>query len=192
MSGDEDFPSWWWRRRRFFFDDFFKEFEKWFEDAIKEFEKEWENVPKELVREKRSGSKTIREFGPFVYGYSITIGPDGKPIIREFGNVRPSRRPSKMIEVSEEREPLVDVIEEEDKVRVVAEVPGVSKEEINLDVVDNKLRISTTGKIKYYKEVPLDVPVDPDTSKATYSNGILEVTLKKKEEKKEGRKIKVE
>ena len=76
MSEDEDFPSWWWRRRRFFFDDFFKEFEKWFEDAIKEFEKEWENVPKELVREKRSGSKTIREFGPFVYGYSITIGPD--------------------------------------------------------------------------------------------------------------------
>lgn len=192
MSEDEDFPSWWWRRRRFFFDDFFKEFEKWFEEAFKEFEKEWGELPKDLVREKKSGSRVIREFGPLVYGYSITIGPDGKPIIREFGNVRPSRRPSKMIEVSEEREPLVDVIEEEDKVRVVAEVPGVSKEEINLDVVDNKLRISTTGKIKYYKEVPLDVPVDPDTSKATYTNGILEVTLKKKGEKKEGKKIKIE
>jgi len=25
--------------------------------------------------------------GPFVYGYSMTMGPDGKPIVREFGNV---------------------------------------------------------------------------------------------------------
>jgi len=187
MSEDEEFPSWW-RRRRSFYNDFFKEIEKWFEEAFREFEREWEVFPKELVREKKSGSKTIREFGPFVYGYSITIGPDGKPIIREFGNVRPSKRPTKPIEVTEEREPLVDVIEEEDKIRVVAEVPGVSKEEINLDVVDNKLKISTTGKIKYYKEIPLNVPVNPDTSKATYSNGILEVTLNKKQEKKEGKR----
>jgi hypothetical protein len=28
--------------------------------------------------------------GPFVYGYSMTIGPDGKPRVREFGNVRGS------------------------------------------------------------------------------------------------------
>lgn len=28
------------------------------------------------------------EMGPFVYGYSMTIGPDGKPKVREFGNIR--------------------------------------------------------------------------------------------------------
>jgi len=190
MSDEEFFPFWW--RRRRYFDDLFKEIERWFEEALKEMEREFEFMPRDLIRERKMGSKTVREFGPFVYGYSITIGPDGKPIIREFGNVRP-RGGIKPIEVTDEREPLVDVIEEQDKVRVIAEVPGVSKEEINIEVVDNnKLKISTTGKRKYYKEVQLGAQVNPDSAKATYSNGVLEVVLDKKQEAKEGKKIKVE
>ena len=45
--------------------------------------------PKELVREYQTpeGEK-VREVGPIVYGYSMTIGPDGKPHVREFGNVK--------------------------------------------------------------------------------------------------------
>ncbi len=190
MGEDEFFPFWWRRRRSF--EDFFKEIEKWFEESIRELERDLELFPKDLVREKKIGSRTVREFGPFVYGYSVTIGPDGKPIIREFGNVRPKGgiRP---IEVSEEREPLVDVIEEQDKISVIAEVPGVSREEINIEVVDNRqLKIFTTGKRKYYKEIQLPSAVDPDSAKASYSNGVLEVTLKKKEVTKEGKKIKVE
>ena len=44
------------------------------------------NGPKELVREyeTQEGVK-VREVGPIVYGYSMTIGPDGKPQVREFG-----------------------------------------------------------------------------------------------------------
>ena len=47
------------------------------------------NPPKELVREYQTpeGEK-VREVGPIVYGYSMTIGPDGKPHVREFGNVK--------------------------------------------------------------------------------------------------------
>src|SRR3954447_8273258 len=47
------------------------------------------NAPKELVREYQTadGAK-VREVGPLVYGYSMTIGPDGKPNVREFGNVK--------------------------------------------------------------------------------------------------------
>ena len=46
-------------------------------------------VPKELVREYQTseGSK-IREAGSIVYGYSMTIGPGGKPKVREFGKVK--------------------------------------------------------------------------------------------------------
>ncbi|HLI45855.1 MAG TPA: archaeal heat shock protein Hsp20 [Geobacterales bacterium] len=187
---DEEFSPFWWRRRKYF-DDLFKEMERWFEEAMKEMEREFELMPRDLVREKKMGSRTVREFGPFVYGYSITIGPDGKPIIREFGNVRP-RGGIRPIEVTDEREPLVDVIEEQDKVRVIAEVPGVSKDEINIEVVNDKLRISTTGKRKYFKEVALGASVDPDSAKATYSNGVLEVVLNKKGEAKESKKIKVE
>ena len=47
------------------------------------------NIPKELVREYQTeNGDTVKEVGPIVYGYSMKIGPDGKPRVREFGNVR--------------------------------------------------------------------------------------------------------
>ena len=47
------------------------------------------NAPEELVREyQTSDGAKVREVGPLVYGYSMTIGPDGKPKVREFGNVK--------------------------------------------------------------------------------------------------------
>jgi HSP20 family protein len=68
----------------------------------------------------------VREVGPLVYGYSMTVGPDGKPRIREFGNVKPSRlkhggfsRP----EISGETEPLMDVTTTDKEVKVVVEMP---------------------------------------------------------------------
>src|SRR6266852_9531501 len=65
---------------------------------------------------------------PFVYGFSMSVGPDGKPVIREFGNVEPSSRGPLL---KEEREPLVDVLQEGNEVVVVTELPGVEKEHIN-------------------------------------------------------------
>ena len=46
-------------------------------------------TPKELVREyvTPKGEK-VRKIGPIVYGYSVVVGPDGKPRITEFGNVK--------------------------------------------------------------------------------------------------------
>ena len=47
------------------------------------------SAPKDLVREyQTSDGAKVREVGPIVYGYSMTIGPDGKPHVREFGNVK--------------------------------------------------------------------------------------------------------
>src|SRR3954454_5692741 len=77
------------------------------------------NAPKELIREyeTKEGNK-VREIGPIVYGYSMTIGPDGKPHVREFGNVKPSAGSSggfastgsrSRPEITAEREPLADV-----------------------------------------------------------------------------------
>ncbi|PUA34422.1 MAG: hypothetical protein B9J98_00195 [Candidatus Terraquivivens tikiterensis] len=149
-------------------------------------------VPKELVRERKTERGVERIFGPFVYGYSITIGPDGKPIIREFGNVRPrlGRRP---LELRSEREPLVDVIPEEDVIRVVAELPGVDKNDIQLNVTEKVLTIKVdTPERKYYKEVELPEEVESEGARATYKNGVLEVVLKKKKTKAKGVSLKVE
>ncbi len=58
-----------------------------FEETIQNAER----VPKDLVKEYQTptGGK-VREVGPIIYGYSVTVGPEGKPIVREFGNIKPT------------------------------------------------------------------------------------------------------
>ncbi|MEM0198977.1 MAG: archaeal heat shock protein Hsp20 [Desulfurococcaceae archaeon] len=192
--------EWWRRRRRFWerdFEDIFDELDRIFEDILRDMRHLMRRFyygfpsPEEFEKEMRELEK--RGIKPYVYGFSITIGPDGKPVIREFGNVKRVRgRP----EIIEEREPLVDVFEKDDEVIVVAEIPGVDKDKIDLKITeDGKTLIirASNEERKYYKEVELPAKVDPDTSRATYKNGVLEVKLKKigKEEGK-GFKIKVE
>ncbi|MGB9816013.1 MAG: archaeal heat shock protein Hsp20 [Desulfurococcaceae archaeon] len=190
MSWDE----WWRRRRRIWDEDEFFDIDRIFEDMmklLKEFEKRMFEEMREYRFEKPREYERVE--GPFIYGFSITIGPDGKPVIREFGNVRRVRgKPS----IVEEREPLVDVFESENEVTVVAEMPGVDKDKIDVKVTeDGKTLIinASNGGRKYYKEIELPAKVDPSSAKASYKNGVLEVKLRKtgKEESK-GIKIKVD
>ncbi|HDO41283.1 MAG TPA: Hsp20/alpha crystallin family protein, partial [Candidatus Bathyarchaeota archaeon] len=94
----------------------------------------------------------------------------------------------------EEREPLVDIINTNGEIKVIAELPGVEKKDIKLHGTETSLTISVdTPQRKYYKEVELPEKVDPKQAKSTYKNGVLEVTLpKKKEEKPKGEPIKIE
>ena len=93
---------------------------------------------------------------------------------------------------------MVDVIDEKDRIVVVAELPGIDKDKIDIRIKDNKLIIKAKDKDrKYYKEIELPAEVKPETAKAKYKNGVLEITIEKKvkEEKEEeegGIKIKVE
>lgn len=192
MSWDE-----WFRRRRFpFFDiesfpfgfgtrdfeEMMKEVERRMDEAFKEI---GEKVPSDLVRERKlPDGSTVKEMGPFVYGYSVTIGPDRKPIIREFGNIKPTlTKPG--LDVRDVREPLVDVLSTDGEVRVIAEFPGVDKQDIKLHVSENTLTISVhaPGR-KYQKEIELPSEIDARNAKTTYKNGVLEVTLPKVREKK--------
>jgi len=199
MSWNEDFPEWFKRRSRFRFfgDRFFEDFDRMMEDMLKEMSS---FGPKELVRERKlPDGSTVREMGPFVYGYSMTVGPDGKPVIREFGNVKPSLKqtpfgPAKpRLEVKEEREPLVDTVVDQNTVKVVAELPGVERSEINLEGTESSLTISVNNPDrKYYKELELPAEVDPNSSKASYKNGVLEVVLSRKKPVKRGKPINVQ
>ena len=205
----EYFPEWFRRRMRrspyfrswFFGDieDMFKDMEEMMEREFKEFST---RVPKDLVRERKlPDGSTIREWGPFVYGYSMTIGPDGKPKIREFGNVKPSLKPEAFgltrpsLDIKEEREPLVDVVDANSEIKVVAELPGVEKEDIKLHGTENTITISVdTPKHKYFKEIPLLTRINPKEAKTIYKNGVLEVTIPKIKEKKKpsGEPIRIE
>ncbi|MEM2927614.1 MAG: archaeal heat shock protein Hsp20 [Nitrososphaerota archaeon] len=193
MSFWEDFP----RRRRFtsFWRWLLEDLERMEEEMARfseEFEEYFEKLPKDLVKEKKIPGGVIKEYGPFVYGYSMTIGPDGKPIIREFGNVRPSTK-KPYVDIKGEREPLIDVFSTNGEIRVIAEIPGVEKDQIKLNATEKKLTIrAETETRKYYKEVELPEEVDVESAKSTYKNGVLEVIFKKKKEKLEGKSIKVE
>lgn len=188
MSSDEDFPEWFKRRRAPFFrnwgfedmDKIFREMEKTMEEEFKTFTS---RVPKDYVKERKlPDGTTVREWGPFVYGYSVKIGPDGKPEVREFGNVKPSRYGP---QVKEEREPLVDIIETDGEIHIVVELPGVEKNDVKLHGTENTLTISVdTPQRKYYKEVALPAKVKVKEAKSEYKNGVLEVTLPKAEDKK--------
>ncbi|PMB76351.1 MAG: heat-shock protein Hsp20 [Fervidicoccus fontis] len=156
-------------------DDFFKEIEDMFEEEFERMEK----LSKDFTK------------SPLVYGFRMTIGPDGVPHIEEFGNVK---RVGMKPKISEEREPLVDIFESGNLLTIVAELPGVEKDKIDVKVVDSKLIIrASNGDRKYYKEIELPKPVKPETAKAQYKNGVLEVKIELKEwEKEEGHKIKIE
>jgi len=208
MAG-EYFPEWFRRRMRrspFFRNWFFGDIDEMMRDIEEMMEREFREftnrIPKDYVRERKlPDGTTVREWGPFVYGYSMTIGPDGKPRIREFGNVKPSLKPEAFgitrprLDVKEEREPLVDVISTDGEVKVIAELPGVEKEDIKLHGTENTLTLSVdTPQRKYFKDVELPAKVKIKEAKTTYKNGVLEVTLPKivEKEKPKGEPLKIE
>jgi HSP20 family protein len=178
---DEDYPEWFRRRRSrdpfFDMDRMFHEMEKMMEEEFKSFT---EKVPKDFVKERKlPDGSTVKEWGPFVYGYSMKIGPDGKPEIQQFGNIKKSLKGP---EVKEEREPLVDIVETNNEVRVVVEMPGVEKGDIKLHGTEDSLTISVdTPHYKYYKDVALPEIVKVKEARSTYKNGVLEVVIPKAE-----------
>ncbi|HET6590338.1 MAG TPA: archaeal heat shock protein Hsp20 [Candidatus Nitrosocosmicus sp.] len=186
----------------------FEEMERDLNDMFDQFKYISKNSPKELIREYEAedGSK-VREVGPIVYGYSMTIGPDGKPHITEFGNIKHS--PIRGLrnnrhngtgfsigpQITAEREPLADVTITDKEVKVILEIPGVKKDDIKINVYDNEVEISTNdAKRRYHRTIELPDETDVDTAKSTYNNGILEVTfnLRKKESKFKGKEIKID
>src|ERR671915_1622002 len=87
---------------------------------------------------------SVREIGPLVYGYSVTGGPDGKPKVKEFGNVRSlGGRGMTPPTLTAEREALADVTTTDKDVKVTVEMPGVSKQDIKINVQDSSVEVST-------------------------------------------------
>ncbi len=184
-SNNDDYPERFKKRRNsskdpFFgeVDDMFREMETMMDEELKNFT---EKVPKEYVKERKlPDGSTVKELGPFVYGYSMKIGSDGKPEIQEFGNLKKGLKGPP--QVKEEREPLVDIMETNDDVHVVVELPGVEKTDIKLYGTEDELTISVdTSQYKYFKEVALPVKVKVKEANSTYKNGVLEVVLPKAE-----------
>lgn len=107
-------------------------------------------------------------------------------------------RNGELAQVPSERKAFMDMQETDKDIIVTAELPGVNKEDIMVNVTPEKVEIRVEKKEEqkeekegykvygsrysgFYRNIPLPTAVDPDNVKATYKNGVLEVALPKKE-----------
>ncbi len=193
------------------FDDMFKEFEKMFreiEQRMQEMMKEafspeaWDVDPR-----KWDNAPNVKTY---YWGYRAEIGPDGVPRIETFGNVAPPMLPltdgTTVVETPEEdlasstdkprlsAEPITDVIvdDQDDVIRVIMELPGVTDKNVKIDVTESTLKVEANSEFKrFYKEVTFPHAIDPKSMKKTIKNGILELKFKFKNEKEPKRRFRI-
>lgn len=157
----------WWRRR--------KKKSPWFNDIYEELEKLEYLLDETIQRASDDSDDKSAVQRNRVKGFSIKLGPDGKPRIYDFGG-----RKARLIEEKEynESEPLVDLIADGNSLVVLAALPGVKKEDIDLRITENCLTLSVdTDDFDWYDEYKLPTKVNPKTARASYKNGVLEIKM---------------
>lgn len=169
----------WWRHKKK------RRRNRWFSDVFDEFDR-IEYMMDEMMHQAFEPYTTRRNSDKaksYVYGFTIKTGPDGKPIIKQYGDAKPNRkhgRKAQIREIEEETEPLIDVFEEDKTIAVVAQLPGIEKEDIGLDITETQATISVdTREHSYYKKLQLPAVVDPKTARISYKNGVLQIGLQK-------------
>ncbi|MFQ6068643.1 MAG: Hsp20/alpha crystallin family protein [Candidatus Bathyarchaeia archaeon] len=125
------------------------------------------------------------------------IKPIKKPGVRgyvargQFQLGEPIHFPKRIFE--EKREPLTDIFEDKESIRIYMEVPGVDKSEIQLNITDRFVEVNARN---FFKTVELPTEnIDHEKATASYKNGVLEVTIPKAQrtvENDKKRTIKIE
>ncbi|NAS89457.1 Hsp20/alpha crystallin family protein [ANME-1 cluster archaeon AG-394-G21] len=99
-------------------------------------------------------------------------------------------------ELAETAAPYVDIKEKEGKIIVAADIPGVEKSDISINIRGDTLEISAEKKEekeeeeegyirrersykKFYRSIPLPTEVDKDNVDATFENGVLQIEMPK-------------
>jgi HSP20 family protein len=136
------------------------------DDLLEEVEKEIEQIMSSFRR-----NRDMLLNRPFVKGFTLDF-QNGRPTFRTFGDLDIRRR---------DREPLVEQSVKDDHLVVIAEMPGVSKEDIHIEANEEEMSINAQTEDRVYKTtISLKEPIDPDSCNAKYINGILEVRAKLK------------
>jgi len=104
--------------------------------------------------------------------------------------------------------PTVDVKETDKEITVIAEMPGINKEDIDIDIHEDRVEIRAETKEEkkeekegyiykerregsFYRSLALPASVNAAKAKATYKDGVLTLALPKSKETKKT-KIKIE
>jgi HSP20 family protein len=158
-------------------------------NPFSEFQEYFNRMTQEMSR--MGTLKSQKEGVPYIYGWSYHVGPDGKPTYQEFSNI--SELPSQnTLELSDKIEPFVDIIESEKEIYITVELPGIAKENINVELTKDTLILSVKHTERgFNKEIPLPIEVEKNSVEATYNNGVLSITLQKRKQKTKGQKINI-
>jgi HSP20 family protein len=115
-----------------------------------------------------------------IYGFTVKVGlGDKSPRIEPFGNISKDQESGHAV-VQEVREPIVDVFDEKDHVLIVAEMPGISVNDVQLAVEDDLVTITAThGDKQYRKEVLLPASFAREKMQVTCNNGVVEIKCAK-------------
>jgi HSP20 family protein len=160
----------WWKRRR-------KKKDPWFNDIYDELERLGDLIDETMQKAFKSSSKDESTKSNRFKSCSVKLGPDGKPRFQKYNNQQQRQTES---EVIDDPEPLVDIIEEKDTLVVLAAIPGVNKDDIDLRLTENNLTFSVdSADFEWYDELTLPARVNPKEARASYKNGVLEIKVKK-------------
>jgi HSP20 family protein len=112
-----------------------------------------------------------------VYGFTINTAGGGAPKVETFGNIKKTPEGPK---VDEEREPITDLFNEKNELVIIAEMPGIEETDIRIDLKEDILEISAVSKNRSYrKEMLLPVKAVKQNLRHKFTNGILEIRIKK-------------
>ena len=131
-----------------------------------------------IIREKVSRMfPSPEDRNPYFYEFPLFITPPRMSHIKGFGNIIRSDNPHQMFET---KEPFVEIFEADTTVSITSELPGILKENIELEITQNTVIIKVNNeKENYYKKAELPCKVDPDSAITSYQNSILDIELKK-------------
>ena len=151
--------------------DMLDELDKYFE----EFEKDVQDVVRNSISAVRSHTE------PYVAGFAFSLGPEGRPSVQFFGD-SPLRRDGFRSPMSEQ---ILD--EKNGLLRLVLDMPGVEKSDIKVEATDDKAVVTAERDSRKYKaEISLKAQVQPDTGKAEYRNGLLEISFSLRDKANKG------
>jgi HSP20 family molecular chaperone IbpA len=152
-----------------------------FDDIFNEMDVFYKKLMKKLFKEIDELEKTINEQGidkewkirPTKVTHTEDYLEGGRTGLTEIPEL-----PQVPRYITEEpSEPLMDMIEEKNQIRIYMELPAVNKNDIHLTLFDDYAEIKAEN---FHKRVKLPTKrLDAERASATYRNGVLQVTIPK-------------
>lgn len=148
-------------------------------DELDRYFEEFEKDVQDVVRESISAVHSQTE--PYVAGFSFRLGPEGRPSVQFFGD-SPLHHDGFRSPMSEQ---ILD--EKNGLFRLVLDMPGVEKGDIKVEATEDSAVVTAERDSRKYKaDIGLKAQVQPDSGKAEYRNGLLEISFSLRDKTNKG------